>query len=487
MVVIIDPPSGLPVPRRTDRAPRSKRQGRVPGPADVAQIDAQVLRDPGVHATPADFGAGIGKAIERFGAAASRVASDFAEMRREAEDDTAAMAGLSEARVRFTRVAESMKTQATTAEGFTGNLGKALSGETDAILRDLRQVRGLRPSKEGEAAIRRRLGVLASRMVVRGAISEHRIRLAKLGHEVDASVTNAALAAFNSPGDWPAIMEETEARLARFKDKLPPDALAAKVAAARETIAQSTVAGLIELDPALALRGLKEGVFDDDLPAADRKSLRARAKAAQRDRRARAELGQARDRAAAGADGARRLVALEGAIGRGEAGEQAIAEAADILDDPTRARLREKLDARRAGDAARNRRIETVSAVLAGRAPAPGAGDLRPGLPKWRQAVDDHYASIAEILGLMEPDERARFEDDYARTTRVLPEPVLKQMRAGLLSADPAAQAFAATRLDRLMDPDPDLVSTIPEDERRRAQAIAGFVDLGLPPSRILK
>ncbi|MFQ5620096.1 MAG: hypothetical protein ACE5FR_14120, partial [Rhodospirillales bacterium] len=64
MVVINDPPSGLPVPRRTDRTPRNKRQGRVQGPGDVAQIDAQVLRDPGLHATPADFGAGIGNAIE---------------------------------------------------------------------------------------------------------------------------------------------------------------------------------------------------------------------------------------------------------------------------------------------------------------------------------------------------------------------------------------------------------------------------------------
>ncbi len=107
--------------------------------------------------------------------------------------------------------------------------------------------------------------------------------------------------------------------------------------------------------PAEKLAGLKEGVFDDELPAAERKRLRARAGAAQRDRRAQAERGQARHRAAAGADGARRLVALEGAIARAEAGEQAIAEAADILDDPTRARLRDRLDARRAEDAARER------------------------------------------------------------------------------------------------------------------------------------
>ncbi len=119
-------------------------------------------------------------------------------------------------------------------------------------------------------------------------------------------------------------------------------------------IAAKAAAGLIKLDPELAIERLKGEFFDDSLPAAERKRLRARAGAAQRDRRAQAERNQARDRAAAGADGARRLVALEGAIGRGEAGEQAIAEAADILDDPTRAKLHEMLKARRG--AARTRR-----------------------------------------------------------------------------------------------------------------------------------
>ncbi|MCZ6682765.1 MAG: hypothetical protein O7B26_06240, partial [Planctomycetota bacterium] len=77
--------------------------------------------------------------------------------------------------------------------------------------------------------------------------------------------------------------------------------------------------------------------------------------------------------------------------------------------------------------------------------------------------------------------------DDYAQATGVLPEPILKQMRAGLLSADPAAQAFAATRLDRLKDADPNLIAIIPEDERARAGIIAVFVDLGLPPPRAVE
>ena len=127
-------------------------------------------------------------------------------------------------------------------------------------------------------------------MVARGAMFEQTERLAQLGRDVDLSVAEAALAAFESPADFPAILGETAASLARFKDKLPPGVLAAKAAAARGLIAANAVAGLIELDPALALGGLREGVFDDALPAAERKSLRARA----------------------GADGARRLVGLEG-------------------------------------------------------------------------------------------------------------------------------------------------------------------------------
>ncbi|MEE8222954.1 MAG: hypothetical protein V3S59_01520, partial [Alphaproteobacteria bacterium] len=223
MGIRIDAPTGLPVPTRTDRGPGRKRQGRVPGPGDVDQVDAAVLRDPGLHATPADFGAGVGRGLADFGAAAGRVAADFATMRREAEDDTAATAGLSEARVRFTKVAQGLRAQATTAEGFTGILDQTLADEENAIVHDLREVRGLRPSKGGEAAIRRQLGLLRSRMVARGAMFEHGARLAQLGRDVDASVAEAGMAAFDAPADFLAITAETEASLVKFKNKLPPD------------------------------------------------------------------------------------------------------------------------------------------------------------------------------------------------------------------------------------------------------------------------
>ena len=194
MPIIIDHPSGLPVPRRTDKAPRSKRQGRVPGPGDVAQIDAQVLRDPGVHATPADFGAGIGRSVEAFGAAAFRVASDFAEMRRDAEDATAGAAALGEARVRFAKVSQGLQDRATSGEGFTDALDAALLVETDHILTRLRKERGLRPSERGVKDIRLQLAGYRARVVAQGAISEHTLRLNQLGGDVNRTIGDQAMA-----------------------------------------------------------------------------------------------------------------------------------------------------------------------------------------------------------------------------------------------------------------------------------------------------
>ncbi len=81
----------------------------------------------------------------------------------------------------------------------------------------------------------------------------------------------------------------------------------------------------------------------------------------------------------------------------------------------------------------------------------------------------------------------ARIGDDYARASGVLPDAIAKTLRAGLLSADPAGQAAAATRLGRLQDGNPALAFLIPANERRRAQAIAEFADLGLPPPRVVK
>ena len=117
-------------------------------------------------------------------------------------------------------------------------------------------------------------------MVARGAMFEQGARLGQLSLAVDFLVGDFAMAAFNRPADFPAIIEEMEASLDRFENKLPPGILAAKVAAARTTIGESAVAGLIEKDPATALAALEGGTFDRVLAPPGKALILKRARAA---------------------------------------------------------------------------------------------------------------------------------------------------------------------------------------------------------------
>ena len=111
----INPKTGLPIPSRTDQEPRSKRQGRVPGPEDIRQVAAETLRDPGLHATPEEFGAGVARAVEDLGMKAAGNARAFGEQRRPAEDGTPGIAGSAHGGSRGPRVARGQGAGAATA------------------------------------------------------------------------------------------------------------------------------------------------------------------------------------------------------------------------------------------------------------------------------------------------------------------------------------------------------------------------------------
>ncbi len=467
MPTVLDRSTGLPVPGRTDAEPRRKRRGRVPGPADVAKIDAQVLRDPGVHATPADFGAGIGRSVEAFGAAAFRVADDFTEMRRSAEDDTASAAGLAEARVRFVKAAQSLEARATSGEGFTEGLDAALSFETDAILGDLRSVRGLRPSDQGEAAIRRQLGALRSRFVARGAMFEHEARLNQLGRDIDQTIGDLAMAAFNRPADYLAILAEGEAVLDKFKNKLPPDALAAKVAAARATIPESAVAGLIATDPAAALDALERGDFDAHLAAAD-KALnlkQARAATAAADRGAVAQAAATTAKAASD---------LEIAVRRGLAGYAEIERSlkARIITPAKRTQLTLAVDER-------FKAADKEAADLALVAAAVGTGEvfLDPKDGGHRKAVDAYFQSFVLDDPGGQPDVIA-----FVDKVGMVPDSLAGQLRGALRAGDAKAKADAADLLDRIGQANPAALRDFAQADVDDGLAIATLVRAGVKP-----
>ena len=71
--------------------------------------------------------------------------------------------------------------------------------------------------------------------------------------------------------------------------------------------------------------------------------------------------------------------------------------------------------------------------------------------------------------------------------TGVLPDGLRRKYQGALLSADPAVAVSGAQAIDTLVQQDPVLVSDIPADQRHRAQAIARYAALDLPPDRAVQ
>ena len=139
------------------------------------------------------------------------------------------------------------------------------------------------------------------------------------------------------------------------------------------------------------------------------------------------------------------------------------------------------LEDRHAEAAAREARLDRVDTVVEGTA---GPTDDP---NEWRALVEEHFAVVGPQMAELDPAERIGAEDDYVRNLGHLPKPLMRFLRAGMLSGEPEHEAAAALRIKTLADHDPALVEAIPEAERARAAAIAEFAKLGLPAQRAVE
>ena len=117
------------------------------------------------------------------------------------------------------------------------------------------------------------------------------------------------------------------------------------------------------------------------------------------------------------------------------------------------------------------------------RAPAGPTEDAN----EWQALVEEHFAVVAPQMAELDPAEHIGAEDDYVRNLGHLPGPLMRFLRAGMLSGEPEHEAAAALRIKTLADHDPALIAAIPEAERARAAAIAEFAELGLKPERAVE
>lgn len=240
---------------------------RIPGPQDVGQ--ARAPRDTGVRNAGA-----AGQAFADVGQTVFQVADQLRERRQQAEDVGFMAHVSSEAAKRDAQKFEELKTQATEgAEDFVGVVDSTLSEEHEKLLTEARAEQGFKPSQNALLKAKSHLSSLRGRMLVNAATYENNARVEKMGREVEATIQDIGVQAFNDPENLDAYIKQSKTLLEDASELLPAGQVAERKQNVEGEMAINAINGLITTQPALALRRLKDGDYDQYLDATAKNEL----------------------------------------------------------------------------------------------------------------------------------------------------------------------------------------------------------------------
>ena len=257
MPIIIDPRTGLPVPRRTDRAPRRGRKPiRIPGPGDIDRVPAGVARDPGLDVDAKAFGSGVGEAVADFGQAVGRLASPVERMNRR-NDEAFAAAQLTALHERQTRAGlEARKDTGGVVAGFH-------DGRMAAFDQDLGEVLERAPSTGAREILKSQGAALRDLMSGGAARFEATARIVERRANLDRELDNLATLARQDPDDHALHRALLENLLGAASNELSADKMAPFRAAEEQRLAEASVRGFIDRGDVLSARALLEAVGRD--------------------------------------------------------------------------------------------------------------------------------------------------------------------------------------------------------------------------------
>ncbi len=265
----------------------------------------------------------------------------------------------------------------------------------------------------------------------------------------------------------PGLYDDAAGRMAGLITDLdlPGDRRQALDEHVKDALGNAAVDGLMG-EPARAERMLSAGMFDDVLSEASKAS---RLKEAQ-DRVAQQNL-LSRERT---------LSDLTAQADAGAASDETIgaAQKSSIVTNAEAERIRA-----RNADAAKAAALREANVQRVASSSAP----LDPTSPEDRTAVSDYWDRVSEAYAHDDAATQRKAELGFVQRTGVLPNGLRRKYRGALLSADPEVAVSGAQAIDTLVRQDPALVSDIPADQRHRAQAIARYAALDLPPDRAVQ
>lgn len=240
---------------------------RIPGPQDVGQTRAP--RDTGVR--------NIGAEQEAFAGVGNTVfeVADRLRQRRQSAEDTGFLAHISsQANKRFTQRFQEQQNQATEgAEQFPKVVDETLQEEQERLLREARTEQGFRPSEQALQRAQSTLASLRGNFGVKAATFENNARVEKMGREVENSLSEIRLQAFNDPDGLQEYLGQAKGMLDESEGLIPAGELAERKQDLGGEMAISAVNGLINERPREALERLQEGQYDQFLDAESKDKL----------------------------------------------------------------------------------------------------------------------------------------------------------------------------------------------------------------------
>ena len=214
---------------------------RIPG-ADNIQ-DVAVARDPGVRASPEDFGAQIGEGMQHLGNAAVEVG---ALMDRKREAAAAAMA-LPEASARFQLEAtnkqqELSKKTPTSAAGYGQEYNDTLQPTQDQIIAETKQKYNL--SDLNAAKLAGHLTTIRGHAVVNGVTNANNQIVRGLLTSHDNTVQTISSAAL-ATGDVDGGLKQVDDSVNALKGIIPDDQLSAQATKSKKVVVDAAIASAV--------------------------------------------------------------------------------------------------------------------------------------------------------------------------------------------------------------------------------------------------
>lgn len=289
-------------------------------------------------------------------------------------------------------------------------------------------------------------------------------------------------ALLDQPGRYDGYVDDVEAYLA--SSGIPQSDLPGMRKSYRALFAQSAVRGYGAKSPAMALKVLGDGLFDDDIDATGKAALidEMQREQATRER-------EARERAAAANAGAASSAAVE--INRFRNGQGEFSQA-DL--EPLRGRLgvdafnRLQIafdDARAYRDGQNAERVNVAAKIEAG-------GNVDPSNAREVTAYDEYFQGSvlpslqAQVASLPPAEQKAALTTrmlTFIRDQGVAPKSLLGSLRGALRAGAPGERLEAVTTIEQLKAIAPRALLDIDDETLRSANTIAAYVDGGMAPA----